>query len=236
VTERVVAIHQPNFFPWLGYFDKIRRCDVFVVLDAVQYPKTGGTWMNRVGLSVAGRKAWLTAPIVRSSGVWSVAETEFQPTPWRETVRKTILANYARAPRFREVRDFLFELVDHPVNDLVEYNLHAIASICARIGIDFPARCVRQSTLGTERASTDLLVEIVRKVGGTAYLCGGGASGYQEDWKFREAGLRLVSQEFRHPVYAQGPSSGFIPGLSIVDAFMNAGFDGVRRLLSGEAP
>ena len=64
---RVVAIHQPNFFPWLGFFDKIARADVFVLMDNVQFPRTStGTWVNRVKLLVAGRERWATAPVVRS--------------------------------------------------------------------------------------------------------------------------------------------------------------------------
>src|ERR1700730_2689424 len=59
VGERVVAIHQPNFLPWLGYFDKLARCDMFVLLDSVQFPKRNGTWMNRVKVLVGGEAAWV---------------------------------------------------------------------------------------------------------------------------------------------------------------------------------
>ena len=63
----LVAIHQPNFFPWLGYFDKIRRADFFILLDDVQYPKTGaGSWSNRVKVMINGEGRWLTAPVDRS--------------------------------------------------------------------------------------------------------------------------------------------------------------------------
>jgi len=63
---RVVAIHQPNFLPWLGYFDKLARADTFVLLDSVQFPKRNGTWMNRVKLLVGGEPGWITVPIVRA--------------------------------------------------------------------------------------------------------------------------------------------------------------------------
>ena len=65
----IVAIHQPNFLPWLGWFDKLARADVFVLLDHVQFPRTSrGTYVNRVKLLVGGKDAWVTAPIVRASG------------------------------------------------------------------------------------------------------------------------------------------------------------------------
>ena len=63
---KVVAIHQPNFFPWLGYFNKIARADVFILHDNVQFPKTGGTWMNRVRILVNGGPSWLTMPVRRN--------------------------------------------------------------------------------------------------------------------------------------------------------------------------
>jgi hypothetical protein len=65
-VSRVVAIHQPTFMPWLGWWDKLVRCDVFIVLDAVQFPKKGGSWMNRVKLLVGDRPAWVTVPVERS--------------------------------------------------------------------------------------------------------------------------------------------------------------------------
>ena len=65
MTSKVVSIHQPNFFPWLGYFEKIVRSDYFIFLDNVQFPKKGGSWTNRVKLIVSGQPKWLTANINR---------------------------------------------------------------------------------------------------------------------------------------------------------------------------
>jgi len=74
-------------------------------------------------------------------------------------------------------------------------------------------------------------VAVVKAVGGTAYLCGGGAGGYQEDTKFLEAGLELRYQQFQHPVYAQIKTGTFMPGLSIIDVLMNCGFEQARALV-----
>lgn len=74
-TRRLVAIHQFNSFPWLGYFDEIGRVDVFILLDNVQFPKTGGTWVNRLQWLVGGKGTWVTAPIVRAyHGVRDIQE------------------------------------------------------------------------------------------------------------------------------------------------------------------
>ena len=69
---RVCAIHQPNFFPWLGYFEKIKRADVFVFLDHVHYPKSGnsmGSWTNRVKINISAHAKWISCPVVREHGI-----------------------------------------------------------------------------------------------------------------------------------------------------------------------
>ena len=81
----LVAIHQPNFLPWLGYFDKLARADVFVLLDDAQFPKKGGTWVNRARLLVSGRPDWVTVPVDRSyHGTRTIIEMQIDDArPWR---------------------------------------------------------------------------------------------------------------------------------------------------------
>ena len=144
--------------------------------------------------------------------------------------------NYARAPFFEQVFRLLKNLVNNPTDRLMDYNEAAIRAVAAAVGLD-TSRLVIGSTLGTTGAATDLLISMTRAVGGTAYLCGGGAEGYQEDDKFAQAGLELLYQQFQHPIYPQINTSEFVPGLSIVDALMNCGIDGMRRLLKqGNSP
>jgi hypothetical protein len=224
--SKIVAIHQPNFFPWLGYFNKIARADLVLIMDNAQFQKTGGTWSNRVRLLVGGAPAWVTAPVVRSyHGVRSVREMQLnEGAPWRTKLSKTIENNYRQAPFFESVFPRLSELINNPTSQLAEYNTAAVTSLSAALGID-PAKFVLGSTIQAEGSATDLLVSMIKAVGGTAYLCGGGAEGYQEDEKFAAAGLRLIYQDFRHPVYTQRGTKEFVPGLSVIDALMNCGFE-----------
>jgi hypothetical protein len=232
----LVAIHQPNFLPWLGYFDKIRRAQAFILLDDVQFQKTGATWTNRVQVLVAGAPAWLTVPVVRAfHGTRAISEIEIDDrSPWRDKLLRTVELNYRRAPHFDAVYTWIAPLIKNQVKSLVELNVQAIRAATAAMGLENVL--VLSSSVHVQSRATDRLVELVRAVGGDAYLAGGGAQGYQEDHLFREAGISLVYQEFEHPKYPQHGASQFVPGLSIVDAFMNCGFAGTAELLHQGRP
>ena len=230
----VVAIHQPNFLPWLGYFNKIARADVFVVLDNAQFAKTGGTWTNRVRLRINGEARWVTVPVVRRyRGVKTIAEMMIDQGDWRKKLVRTLQTAYGQAPHFDEVLPFIQPLIEAPTDELVRYNLASIVALATALGLDH-ARLVLASELDVSAVGTDRLVRLVKAVGGNVYLCGGGADGYQEDRKFADAGLRLVYQTFRHPTYDQGETP-FIPGLSIVDALMRCGFAETRAFVRSDS-
>lgn len=216
----VCAIHQPNFFPWLGYFDKIRQSDVFVFLDDVAYPRSGsgmGSWTNRVKLNIQGTAAWIGCPLRRMSGNFTIREALIDDRqPWRQKMVKTIEMNYKRAPRFAEVFPMLRDLIEHPEERLCEFNIMIIQRLAQELGVS--ARFIRQSELGVSGAATALLVNIVQAVDAGVYLCGGGAQGYQEDTLFAANGLEVRYQDFAPQPY--GVPSRWLPGLSAIDFLM----------------
>jgi hypothetical protein len=234
---KLVAIHQPNFFPWLGYFSKIALCDKFVFLDDVQLPRTGaGSWVNRVHVFIGGKVQWLTLPIDKASGgLRSINEVRIVADErWRKKNVDSIHLNYRKAPFHGEVFPVVEGLLISSECNLAEFNVRAILAIAGKLGIP-ESTFVRSSALSVSGyLSTDRLVQLVKAVDGTAYLYGGAANaadGYQENEKFVEAGLTPVAQDFRHPLYSQVNTESFQPGLSVIDALMNVGFDGARRLL-----
>jgi hypothetical protein len=229
---RLVAIHQPNFFPWLGYFEKLARADVFVLLDHVQFQKKGGNWANRVQLLTGGDRAgWVTAPVDRSyHGTRPISEVAIDDTrPWRQKMLKTIVANYARAAHFEEAFPVVEELIGHPSHRLAELNENAIRRLAGEIAL--PARpIVLSSSLEPAGSGTDLLIELVRAVDGDAYISGRGAEGYLEPGKFEAAGVELRMQDFDHPAYPQGRGE-FVAGLSVIDSLLHLGPEGTRQLV-----
>jgi|TARA_B100000315_G_scaffold212704_1_gene210213 hypothetical protein len=238
---KVVAIHQPNFFPWLGYFDKIARSDVFVLFDDVQFPKKGGVWSNRVKLLIGGEAQWVTASIVRNySGVQNINEMEFRSDiPWREKIIRSIEFNYKKAPFYEETFEVFQPFLMNPENNIAEYNCHAVSEIVARLGLDH-TKMVRSSSIDHDGSSNELLIDLIRKVGGDTYMCGGGADGYQDDAIFDEKKIQLLYQSFDHPVYPQFNTEQFVSGLSIIDVLVNLGFEQTKNCfkshLTGYAP
>lgn len=232
MSDKLVAIHQPNFLPWLGWWDKLARADVFVLLDDVQFQKTAGNWTNRVQILVNAKPSWLTVPVSRKfHGVKKINEIEIDESrPWRKKMRRTLEMSYGRAPAYEEAFPPLAEVIEHQAGGLAVFNENALRRLAEKMGLE-AGRFVRASGLGATGKATDLLVEIVREVGGGAYLTGGGAGGYQDEKAFEEAGIEVVRQEFAPKPYPQRGADSFVAGLSIADALLNLGFDRTRRVL-----
>lgn len=231
---KIAAIHQPSFFPWLGFFNKIVRSDVFVILDNVQFPKTGGYWANRVKLIVGGKGEWITMPINRSySGTRNINEIEIDNSRnWSQKMLKSISVNYGKAKYFEEIYPIASSLLESPGTDLTQFNLKVIHEFCTMLKID-TSHFRRGSDMNVSGTSTDLLISIVTETGCNAYMCGGGASKYQEDEKFAQNNIELIYQNFKHPVYDQFNTMEFVAGLSILDTLMNCGAEKTSELIRG---
>jgi hypothetical protein len=207
------AIHQPNFFPWLGYFDKIKSCDSFVILDDAQIQKTGGTYTNRVALNVGGVSKNYTAPIVKSS--LQINEIEFLANNWRDKLIKTLQANYAKSKNFKLYKDEIFEMISNKENNLALYNENVIFKICDLLKID-TTHIVKSSDMNITTTSTQRLIDICKDVKCDTYISGGGGDNYQEQELYDKHNIKLAYQEYKHPVYTQ-KSDDFIAGLSAID-------------------
>jgi hypothetical protein len=226
----IVAIHQPNYLPWLGYFAKIARADVFVFLDDVQYTKGGYT--NRVQILAEAGPRWLTVPVGAHLGDAIRAVRPSRPD-WARAHADCLRNTYRTAAHFQatwpELRDLLLAA---PYPDLAEGNAWLIVALCQRLGLSCAFR--RSSEFAAQGTADERLVELVRAVDPAgAYLSGRGGAKYQDPAKFAAAGLGFSYLEFSLPEYPQHvlPPSGFTPGLSLVDAILNLGWEGAARLL-----
>ncbi|GGE41591.1 hypothetical protein GCM10011391_20440 [Pullulanibacillus camelliae] len=229
MTEKTVGIHQPNFFPWLGYFHKMAASDTFILLDDVAIPKTGGSYVNRVKMLVQGSPQWMTCPVVRETKGRINAVKIDERKKWRQKLANTLTLNYKKTPFFEETMEWLEPLLFFPTEHLSELNSHAIQAIAELLEISCDIRF--QSQIGSTKESTELLIDLVKKVGGHRYLSGMGGANYQNPERFTSSGLILAYQNFTSPAYPQYRNKQFVPGLSLLDSCFNIGLKATQQIV-----
>ncbi len=226
----IVAIHQPQYLPWLPYFDKADTCDVFVYLDNVQYQKNG--LQNRNQIKSATGATWLTVP-VHATLSKTIAETTIVDSRWKKKHVGTIEMSYARAPHLRWFSEQLKPVLERDWNLLSELNIAVTDLMLESLGIQ--CKRVRASDLHVSGAADDLVLSICEAVGAQVYLSGRGAQSYQHEKKFQERRIELRYQEYRNPSYPQCHSGiGFVADLSALDLILNAGPKAREIMLSGK--
>lgn len=224
----VVCIHQPDFAPWLGFFHRLLRCDVFVVLDNVQFLRQG--WHHRDKIRLGDREHWLTVPVLKTGRyTQTIAETEIDDgADWRRKHLGTLASAYGKAPHFDTVMPWLEALYRRNDRSLMAFNMAVLAGMQEMLGLTVPTFLA--SRLPVSGTGSARLVSIVRAVGGDGYLTGTGARDYLDEAAFAAAGIGVRWQRFSHPAHRQC-GEGFLPGLSTLDALFNVGPAETRRLL-----
>lgn len=220
----LVAIHQPEHMPWLGFFEKLVRADVFVVLDDVQFSK--GDFQNRNRVKGPGGASWLTVPVAHRFGQ-KINEVEIAGDAWRAKHWKTLRSCYSRAAHFEEFADAFEELYARSWAKLSELNVEAIRVLARAFGVE--KEFVFSSALGAVGHKSELVLNICMAVGATHYYSGRAGGTYLDADAFRREGIQIVVQEFEHPTYEQlfMNEQGFVPNLSAVDLLFNRGAEGL---------
>jgi hypothetical protein len=228
----IVAIHQPNYAPWFGYFAKAASADVFVFLDDVQFSKN--SYINRVQVDALGQAKWLTVPVSHKFGD-PINAVRAADEGWRAAHLHALKTYYRDASSAKDVLAFLEKIYGAlPGDNIAATNRALIEAVSVRLGVG--PKFVTSSSFGVgELRGDDRLIEIVRRVDPSAtYLSGKGGANYQDPAKFVAAGIGLTYASFVHPEYDQGHTT-FVRGLSILDALFRLGFDGTAALLKASA-
>jgi hypothetical protein len=224
-TGKVMAMHQPNYIPWLGYFYKMAQADVFVYLDAVQYPR-GKSVSARNEIKTPQGKALLTVPLSipgNRDGKAMYTEIGFAGDKWRQKHVRSLEMNYRKAPYFDDIHPMLLSHITKATT-LLELNLGIIEDFADYLGI--ATNRVRMSSLGDGLGNkSELIVNLCRATGAKVYLSGsGGGREYNDEAQLAEAGIELEYSAFTHPEYRQ-LWGAFERGLSALDALYNLGRD-----------
>lgn len=215
-----VAVLQPSWLPWLGYFDLIDRVDVFVLYDNVQFDKHG--WRNRNRIKTASGEQWLTVP-VRHGGRFgqTVGDVEIDGQGgWQKKHRASIVQNYRRAPFFEAYWPELDGLLSQPWPQLAPLNLGFIRMACRWLGITTPI--VPASELSVAGDRNQRLVALCAALGASHFVSTDAARAYLDLGLFGAQGVSVEWQSYRHPVYRQ-LYGDFISHLSVIDLLFNHG-------------
>lgn len=227
VTTLVVL--QPGYLPWLGYFDQMRRADIFVHLDDVQFDKHG--WRNRNQVKGPKGASWLTVPILHSGRFGqTVLDVQIdRSSNWQRKHLATIQQFYARAPFIGAISPEFGTLLAKDWDRLVDLDLAIVEWLALKLGISTP--CFRASQLGIVGERSERLLLLCRHFGATRYLSGSAARDYLDVDKFAKAGVEVVWHDYSHPVYRQqhGP---FVAYLSTIDLVLNEGPASINLLSS----
>ena len=228
----IVSIHQPHYFPWVGYFDKIAKSDIFVLLDEVQLEKGSQMLRNRVLDNNGDIKYIKISADTKNFLNKSYNEILTKNIEGWTLKQKNALQNYYRkADSYKEVYPVFDEFLSKEYALVCDWVIESIKVINNLLGINTPM--IKQSEIKydhTQRKS-DLVYSICKALDADTYLSGRGASmDYLDKGKFADNGIKIDFQNFVHPIYAQCNTDEFVKGISIIDMLFNCGIAKTKEL------
>ena len=219
--HKTITIHQPEFLPWVGFFDRIIKSDVFVILDDVGYQKNG--FINRNKIKTVTGAQWLTIPVVGRSPNLKINEVLIDNTKdWAQKNWSLLQSAYYSSPFFGKYKGFFEELYNGNWNSICEFDSYIIENVIKMLGMEKIIK--RSSEMNVAGIKTERLVNICKQLGGDVYLSGPGGKDYMDLSKFEKENIKVIFQEFTHPEYPQMfMENGFVPYMSIIDLLFNCG-------------
>jgi hypothetical protein len=219
-TEKViVAIHQPQYLPWLGYFDKIDKADKFIFLDTVQFKKN--EWQNRNRIKTAQGWQWLTVPTLYKFPERINEVKVNNSVRWQHIQRQSIVSNYSPAPYFKEFITIIEDIFSEKWDFLSPLNILSTKKLVEILGIKTDIFIASELGVFPEDPD-DRLISIVKSMKGTHYLAGSGGKNYMNIDKYSAERVEVIFQEFHCPQYIQ-LFHGFQSNMSVIDLLFNHG-------------
>ena len=228
-----VAIMQPTYLPWLGYFDLINSSDIFVFLDSVQFDKR--SWQQRNKIKTPNGELMLSVPVLTKGkfdqNIYDVMIDMSQKFEKRHY--NSILSSYKRSRYIESFIKELDEIYNSEFIKLADLNIRLIEWLSSKIGIN--TKFILSSQLDAQGSKTELLVDIFKKLNGDHYLSPAGSKDYiEEDNLFSKSGIQLSYQNYKHPTYNQ-LYGDFIPYMSVIDLLFNEGDKSSKVINSGSS-
>ena len=216
----ILALHQPQFLPWLGYFHKMIVSDAFCLLDTVQYKKN--EWQNRNRIRTATGWQWLTTP-VSFKFPENICEVRINnSTNWKKKHVQALSTNYGKAPFFTEVMSILEDIYARDWEYLSDLSISMVAELRDYLGLGNKITTVASQMGDLSDEPTERLIDICKTMDADTYLSGPDGPNYMNMDAFRQNGIHVQVQDFHHPLYRQC-FDGFESHMSIIDLLFNCG-------------
>lgn len=225
----IVSIHQPQYLPWLPYFDKILQSDVFVYLDHVQFQKNGV--QNRNKIKTSQGEQWLTVPVRQKLGQ-SIESTEIVDARIFSKHLKSMESNYKKAPFFNEIFPLISETLESGFKTLGDLCCHSTDWVLDYL--NYSGKRVKSSALDIDASNSEMILKICHQFDARTYLSGQGGKEYLDLEEFSKAKIAVEFQKYDYPEYGQlFPKLAFIPHLSMMDLLFNEGPKSREILMKG---
>lgn len=215
-----LVILQCSYLPWLGYFDQMNRCDIFVVYDDIQY--TRNDWRNRNRIKTAQGIQWVTVPVLLKGKEFPlIKDVQINnATNWRKDHYRTIKQNYSRARYFKDYIDMFEEVYSKDWKYLIDVDMAFIYLFKDALGIKSEIRFASDLKIKGNRIQK--LIDICKYFNASEFLEGQAGKNYIDDSEFERNGIKIEYQNYEHPTYSQ-LYGNFVSYLSIVDLLFNEG-------------
>lgn len=229
--KRKVAIMQPYFLPYIGYWQLINAVDVFVVYDDIQFTKKG--WINRNRYLMNGTDNVFSIPLKKASDYLNVVDRELSDTANDDLAKqlRKIESAYKKAPYFSEVIPLIKECFTYDEKNLFHYIYHSILTITR--ALDITTEIVVSSSLGvsTDLRGQERVIETCKRLQATDYINPIGGKTLYDPADFSVKGIKLHFQNVEPYIYPQF-ADDFLPHLSILDVLMFNGVEQAKRMLT----
>jgi hypothetical protein len=220
----IVTIHQPEFVPWLGFFNKIWQSDVFIIMDNVQFKKNHFENRNKIRALNDQRWTWIKVPVlIKGRFGQKICHVEINSDGekrWKDVLLKTVKLSYQKSNYFREVYEIVENCINQNTNKLVDININFILSILDYLNIQ--KKILIQSQLNIVSSKSKLLADLIKANECDVYLSGQSGKEYLDLDIMKENYIAVRYQNFKHPYYKQ-MHGNFLEGMSILDLLFNYG-------------
>ncbi len=228
----VVAIHQPHYFPWLGYLAKMASVDEFIFMDNVQLEKRSYMLRNRI-IDPDGQIRYLNITCEKRNHYEkeyrNIETKDFEV--WTSKQKGTIIRAYKRCKYFDEIWDVISPIFNERHRLLCDVTIHSINILREIFCINTPLKLQSNINLESGLKKGSLILGICKAVGADIYFAGKGASmQYLNAQECENEGIHIVYQDYCHPIYNQIGNHPFVSGLSTLDLLFNKGIEQSKKI------